>query len=364
MKNRISTLNRTLIAAYAILGAIITIMAAVAIYSGMEIHVFNYVITLNSGAGPVIAVAIAAIGMLIWSYALLRAAFGRRGSLDNSSVSLSDNENGNVRISIQAMDSLVKRAIGDLSGIASIKTNVLGNEDSISVEVNMALESDVHIPNATMLLQRTVKNFIEEYSGIAVRDVSVLVTSVASPIVVPKQLAIETMPKKPVADGDEAIPQPEQASSPASNEEAAQSVAEQAEPQADGDEVESAPEARVENEIEDEVGDEIEIAGEPETEAVNDEQSVADDEPQIIPQADETEILVDVEPQAEIEDDSEIAAFEPDSHVISDGLPVIDEADDESQNAFDGFHGAVDDEAEYYSPYETKSSADQDSDGQ
>jgi hypothetical protein len=39
-----------------------------------------------------------------------------------------------------------------------IKTSIINHEDSISVSIDMTLASDVHIPNVTMMMQRTIKN--------------------------------------------------------------------------------------------------------------------------------------------------------------------------------------------------------------
>ena len=69
-----------------------------------------------------------------------------------------------------------------------MKTSIVNHEDSISVNIDMTLESDVHIPNVTMLLQRSIKNFIEEYSGIAVRDVTIVVSKI-----------VEVTPRPPLA---------------------------------------------------------------------------------------------------------------------------------------------------------------------
>lgn len=125
------------------------------------------------------AIMIVLIVILVgWSIRLLILAFKREPKVDKSSVSVQNTENGSVRISVQAMDMLVKQAIGKVDGVVDIKTNIINHEDSITVKVDMTIDSDVHIPNVTLIMQRQIKSFIEEYSGIAVREVTILVSKI------------------------------------------------------------------------------------------------------------------------------------------------------------------------------------------
>lgn len=149
-------------------------------------------------AGTVIGAFAMAVVMLVYSLCMLRLAFRRKPKKDRNSVAVQNNQlgNGEVRISVQALDALVKQAIaGNSEGVADIKTSIVNHDDSISVKIEMGLHGDAHIPNITMLLQSSIKSFIEEYSGIAVRDVSIMVKTI---IPVMPQLAI----------GDNASPEP------------------------------------------------------------------------------------------------------------------------------------------------------------
>ena len=139
-----------------------------------------------------VAAVYAAIALLVFilSIRVLLVALRRRERGEKCSVAVHHTEQGNgeVRVSVQALDALVKQAIvGHNEGVADIKTRIVNHEDSVSVKIEMSLNGDVHIPNLTMLLQSSIKNFIEEFSGIAVRDVSIMVTTI---IPVSPQLAI------------------------------------------------------------------------------------------------------------------------------------------------------------------------------
>ena len=127
--------------------------------------------------------------LLIGSLFSFRLAF-RRGVKNKKSVSVQNTEQGNgeVRVSVQALETLIKQAIaGNSDGVADIKTSIDNFGGSISVQIEMSLNGDAHIPNVTMLLQSAIKGFVEEYAGIVVRDVSIMVKTI---IPVMPQLAI------------------------------------------------------------------------------------------------------------------------------------------------------------------------------
>ncbi len=177
---KISFSERLLLALSGILGVFFAGALGVAAYLGdrLVLTAGSYKVQLYSGLWPALAVGVVALIVLIWGLKLLSLAFKREPRMDRSSVSVQHTENGSVRISVAAMDTLVKQAIAHDEGVVDIKTSIINHEDSISVSIDMTLASDVHIPNVTMLMQRSIKNFIEEFSGIAVREVTIMVSKI------------------------------------------------------------------------------------------------------------------------------------------------------------------------------------------
>lgn len=147
----------------------------------------------------------ASVILLVYSLCMLRLALRRKPRKDKTSVTVqnTDQGNGEVRVSVQALDALVKQAImGHTEGVTDIKTSIVNHEDSISVKIEMSLNGDVHIPNITMLLQSTIKSFIEEFSGIAVRDVSIMVNTII-PVMPQLAIAEQSAPETVVLTEDE-----------------------------------------------------------------------------------------------------------------------------------------------------------------
>lgn len=121
-----------------------------------------------------VAVGVVVLLSLYW----IIMAFRRGKRTDRGSVSVQNTENGAVRVSVAAMDVLVRQAIGQVEGVVNIKTHIVNHEDSITVQIDMTLTSNAHIPNVTMKMQRDIKRFIEEFAGIAVREVTIMVSDV------------------------------------------------------------------------------------------------------------------------------------------------------------------------------------------
>jgi uncharacterized alkaline shock family protein YloU len=175
--------NRLCVVFYALISLVAALLACVYLprifnqmgwYSSL-FYVFNQQPVL--WVLPIIAVAI----YCAWSIYLIISALARKPRIDKSSVSLQSSETGSVRVSISALDTLVKEAVNNIKGVGEIKTYIINHEDSITVDIEMELLSDEHIPNVTMLMQRDIKSFIEEYSGIAVREVSIMVLAIKIP---------------------------------------------------------------------------------------------------------------------------------------------------------------------------------------
>ena len=177
---KLNFLERLLLALTGILGVFFAVILGVISYAGnnAQLTIGGYKATIGTGVWLVVLVGVLALAVLIWGLKLLSLAFKRPPRMDRSSVSVQNSENGSVRISVAAMDTLVKQAIAHDEGVVDIKTSIINHEDSISVSIDMTLASDVHIPNVTMMMQRSIKNFIEEFSGIAVRQVTIMVSKI------------------------------------------------------------------------------------------------------------------------------------------------------------------------------------------
>ena len=146
----------------------------------------------------------------------------------SESTQVQDTEQGSVRVSVRAMETLVRRAVAQTDGILDSNIRINNTETDIAVEIDMVVGIETHVPAVTVLLQRNVKGIVEEFAGIAVRDVVVLVTEIrdnapaalpapadetAAVVVVPEQVehvAEESAAEaeEPVAEAEEPVEEP------------------------------------------------------------------------------------------------------------------------------------------------------------
>ena len=341
MKVNIKPAERVLLALYALLGLLAALFFGAAAVSpeGLAFQAFGREFAVGQNIFSSILAALAALVLLAWSVRLIMLAFKRPPKKDRTSVSVQNTENGDVRVSIAAMDTLVRQAIGEEAGVSELHSAVENHEDSITVDINMTLESDVHIPNVTMMLQRRIKSFIEEYAGIAVRDVRVMIDKIVEVTPPPavslppqKDPAKLAEPEKPEETADAGTEPEESAEEPEEPAEETEEPAEEPEEEEPEEPAEEAAES---------AGDEDEFAWaaqDPEPEeaqtAAEEEENGEDTEPDELPPEDAPEAgsdgmpWEDAEETALSEDPKQDGFFEADAEETNEPGEPEEQHDD------------------------------------
>ncbi len=93
----------------------------------------------------------------------------------SSTFAIQQNENGMVRISVKALEALVQRCLSQHPEIKVVSSSLFSNEESVRVDVHVALQSDISMPLAISSLQKQIKRYLEACSGVAVEEVRVFV---------------------------------------------------------------------------------------------------------------------------------------------------------------------------------------------
>lgn len=96
-------------------------------------------------------------------------------------ITVDSSETGRVRISVSAVEQMVKQAVHAVEGISEMKIAISGDDDAIAINVNVALLSGSHVPTVTMNMQRAIRQYVESNCGVSVQSVSVSIQSVVSP---------------------------------------------------------------------------------------------------------------------------------------------------------------------------------------
>lgn len=93
----------------------------------------------------------------------------------SSNFAIQRNENGLVRISIKALETLVQKCLNQHAELKVVTSSLYSDEESVRVDVHITLQSDISMPLAISALQKQIKKYIEACSGVMVQEVRVFV---------------------------------------------------------------------------------------------------------------------------------------------------------------------------------------------
>ena len=158
----------------------------------------------------------------------------------SSNYAIQRNENGMVRISLKALETLVNKCLNQHAELKVVTSSLYSDEESIRVDVHISLQSDISMPLAISALQKQIKKYLEACSGVMVQEVRVFVDSTipadekteASPYAIPTALLGLDADPLPAAERetreDDAEPEAPAEEAAQSEEEAAPAEAEEA----------------------------------------------------------------------------------------------------------------------------------------
>lgn len=129
-----------------------------------------------------VVIALLAIYLLL-SLSVLCMIFERNRAkrAERGFITVDSADSGKVRISVGAIEQMVKQAAHTVDGIADMKIGITNLDDAIAIQLNVTMVSGFHVPTVTLNLQRAIRQYVEMNCGVAVRSVSVSIQSVAIP---------------------------------------------------------------------------------------------------------------------------------------------------------------------------------------
>lgn len=90
-------------------------------------------------------------------------------------------ESGGVRVSVNAIEQMVKQALRDVIGIADLKISVLNESDVTDVGISICILKGYHVPTMTGNIQEAIRQRVEKDCGVALHAVRVDVLRVIDP---------------------------------------------------------------------------------------------------------------------------------------------------------------------------------------
>ena len=93
-------------------------------------------------------------------------------------VIVGKSEGGQVNISLEAVDDVVRKAALSVNGIMDVKTRLKAAKNGVDVSLQITIPHDVNVPETSTALQNVVKEQLQVVTGLTVADVSVLISGV------------------------------------------------------------------------------------------------------------------------------------------------------------------------------------------
>ncbi|UMZ73954.1 alkaline shock response membrane anchor protein AmaP [Natranaerofaba carboxydovora] len=125
----------------------------------------------------VLEIVLIGLVILLISIRTLWIAFKREKKVDSVTKEL---ELGEVKISLDAIETMVKQVAEQTKGVKDIQTKIRSQEDGVIIYFKGKVLPDVIIPELSEELQNDIKEHVETVSGIVVKEVKMLIENISN----------------------------------------------------------------------------------------------------------------------------------------------------------------------------------------
>ncbi len=88
------------------------------------------------------------------------------GKLQREKTIAFNNPDGQVTVSLSAIEDFIKRLSSDIAGIKELRSSVVAGKKAIEINIRLSLWAEVNIPETTENIQSIIKNRRQEMLGI------------------------------------------------------------------------------------------------------------------------------------------------------------------------------------------------------
>ncbi len=88
------------------------------------------------------------------------------GKMSSEKTIAFNNPDGQVTVSLSAIEDFIKRLSADMVGIRDLRSNVVAGKKAIEINIRLSLWAEANIPETTENIQSIIKNRIQEMLGI------------------------------------------------------------------------------------------------------------------------------------------------------------------------------------------------------
>ena len=152
-------------------GALLTIAAGAALgVTGLQIAG-----TIGESLSLGMRIACIGVGSLTVLFGFYLLAFPQKLRAERQGFVVQRTDNGELRISIKAIEGLVQKCIDMHDEIDVVSQRIRNTRDGVTVDLNIALANNISIPLAVAALQKQIKQYLAASAGIEVTEVRVSV---------------------------------------------------------------------------------------------------------------------------------------------------------------------------------------------
>lgn len=168
--------DRGLLTVYTVVIFVLSVLA-ILVFSGWWAQSVNILIDIpHTPMGSPVLWTIVGV-LLLASLRLLYVSL--RGSNEQRAV-VHEYTLGQVRITIPAMEGLVKKVTYQIDGVREVKPRIITTKDGVNITIRVAVAPDINIPDISKQIQHKVKDYLLEITGISVQNVKVLVENIST----------------------------------------------------------------------------------------------------------------------------------------------------------------------------------------
>lgn len=147
-----------------------TVMVAAAMGRHEPLDYINLVLST-----PENRIILGAAGILLIVLAVLCVFSSLKREPRAKSVIVENNVSGEVSITIEAVKTIIMKAVKKVEGVKEIKAVVSSGNNGLSVYLHMMINPEYSVPEMSTKIQDIVKEYLEDIGGLQVDEIKILV---------------------------------------------------------------------------------------------------------------------------------------------------------------------------------------------
>ena len=151
------------------------------LFTPVRIDVINRLSNLPGDfTGRTLLIGGAVILLILCSY-LLSVAFSHKRKPISKSALVKATELGSIQITLNAVDTLVQKFTRGFSQIKDCSSRIVViSSGELAIQVKLQLMPETNVPELSAQLQSEMKEYIQNYSGVTVHEIQVVVESMGA----------------------------------------------------------------------------------------------------------------------------------------------------------------------------------------